>query len=319
MQNKLRLASLLGVGFLMLIPIPTVAQTAPLPKDAKNLQQAQQVASKQITGIIEAVNGTSFTVRLADGTTKTYPVNEQIFSPLKLIQGIAIIFDPDSSSEVSSKEQPNQAFNGRIINIQDTQLTVMLTSGQVRTIPIQPKFATQLRKLQQLRSVQVPITGIVHDSHPLSDIDHSPSTATTALTPQMTTRRSQVRDEKATYSDLISACKNREAEVNKLKALQDVANNVIRFARIETVDINNLLKGQNVQAFQQQCAKATSAQQATMRDILTDAKVIVRNTNQIMTLEQALLMSKVKSESIVGLKVTDIYQGRVFVFYDSTI
>lgn len=136
MQNKLRLASLLGVGFLMLIPIPTVAQTAPLPQDAKNLQQAQQVASKQISGIIESVNGTSFTVRLADGTTKTYPVNKQIFSPLKLIQGIAIIFDPDSSSEVSSKEQPNQAFNGRIINIKDTQLTVMLTSGQVRTIPI---------------------------------------------------------------------------------------------------------------------------------------------------------------------------------------
>jgi hypothetical protein len=166
MQNKLRLASLLGVGFLMLVPIPTVAQTAPLPQDTKNLQQAQRVASKQITGIIEAVNGTSFTVRLADGTTKTYPVNRQIFSPLKLIQGIAIIFDPDSSSEVSSKDQPNQAFNGRIINIKDTQLTVMLTSGQVRTIPIQPQFATQLRKLQQLRSVQVPITGIVHDSHP---------------------------------------------------------------------------------------------------------------------------------------------------------
>jgi hypothetical protein len=135
----------------------------------------------------------------------------------------------------------------------------------------------------------------------------------------MTTTRSQVRDEKATYSDLISACKNREVEVNKLKKLQDVANNVIRFARIETVDINNLLKGQNVQAFQQQCAKATSAQQATLRDILTNAKVIVRNTNQIMTLEQALLMSKVKSESIVGLQVTDIYQGKVFVFYDSTI
>ena len=227
----------------MLIPIPTVAQTAPLPQDTKNLQQAQRVASKQITGIIEAVNGTtSFTVRLADGTTKTYPVNRQIFSPLKLIQGIAIIFDPDSSSEVSSKEQPNQAFNGRIINIKDTQLTVMLTSGQVRTIPIQPQFATQLRKLQQLRSVQVPITGIVHDSHPLSDIEHSPSTATTALTPQMTTTRSQVRDEKATYSDLISACKNREDQVNKLKELQDVANNVIRFARIETVDIAAVTK-----------------------------------------------------------------------------
>lgn len=114
-------------------------------------------------------------MRLADGTTKTYPVNKQIFSPIKLIQGIAIIFDPDSSSEVSSKEQPNQAFNGRIINIKDTQLTVMLTSGQIRTIPIQPEFATQLRKLQQLRLVQVPITGIVHDSHSISDIDNSPN------------------------------------------------------------------------------------------------------------------------------------------------
>lgn len=63
----------------MLIPIPTVAQTAPLPQETKNLQQGQRVASKQITGIIECVNGTSFTVRLADGTTKTYPVNRQIF------------------------------------------------------------------------------------------------------------------------------------------------------------------------------------------------------------------------------------------------
>lgn len=56
-----------------------------------------------------------------------------------------------------------------------------------------------------------------------------------------------------------------------------------------------------------------------LRDILTNARVIVANTSQTMSLEKALLNTKVKSESVVGFKVLDIYSGNVVVFYDSTI
>lgn len=285
MKNKqVRLALLLGAGFLMLaFPSLVMAQTKPVAQDA-TLEQAR-AASKQISGVIESVDNTSFKVRLSDGTVKTYPVNHQIFRSLKLTESIAILLK-DSDLEVLEAGQPVQAFNGRIINIKGNQLTVMLTSGQVRTMPIQPEFAAQLEKLQRSPEVpeQMPITGIVHESHPLSNIDHSPSTATTPL-PPAARRITQLNKIDATYSDLISACKGREVEVNRLKALQDVANNVIRFDRIKTVNINNLLKGQNVQAFQQQCTKPTQAEQAMLRDVLTNASVIVANTSQTMSLE----------------------------------
>lgn len=318
MQNKQTfLASLLGAGFLMLgLTTVAIAQKAPKTQEATNVRQA---GDNHITGVIESVSGTSFSVRLADGTVKTYSATRQIFDKLSLNQGKAIILDTDIELGVSRGGQPMQGFNGRILNIQNNQLTVMLTSGQIRTIPIQPDFAAQLMKLQRSPEVaeRMPITGIVNDSSPLSDIDRSPSTATKPPTAQMATRMSQGNNAKVKYSDLIAGCQNREVEINKLRALQDVANNVVRFNRIEVVDINDVLKDQNVQAFQQRHARHTQAEHDMLRDALKNVSVVVSNTNETMKLEQALLTIKVKPESVVALKIPDIYYGKVFVFYDS--
>ena len=165
----------------------------------------------------------------------------------------------------------------------------------------------------------MPITGIVHKQSPLSDIDYKPSTVTTALTPQMASRMSQAHNARATYSDLISACKTREVEVNRLKALQDVANNVVEFDRIEVVDINEVLKGRNIQVFQQQHAKHTEAEHLMLQDVLHNTSVMMPNTNRAMKLEQALLTLKVKPESVTGFKIPDVIHGKVFVFYNSTL
>jgi len=97
----------------------------------------------------------------------------------------------------------------------------------------------------------------------------SPSTATTALTPQVTTTRSPGR--KATYSDLSHKIK-REDQVNKLKNFRMPANNVIQLLELRYKI--SITKRSECQAFQQQCAKAASAfNQETLRDALTDAKV----------------------------------------------
>lgn len=135
----------------------------------------------------------------------------------------------------------------------------------------------------------------------------------------MAMRLSQAHHAKATYSDLIAACKGREVEVNRLKALQDVANNVVEFDRIEVVDINEVLKGQNVQLFQHQHANHTKAEALMLQDVLKNTSVMVPNTNKTMKLGQALLALKVKPEAVTGLKVPDVIHGKVFVFYDSTL
>lgn len=322
MKNKqIHLASLLSAGFLMLgLPTATMAQTAPNAHKVTNLAQTHPTTAKAVTGVIESSSGTPLKVRLADGTLKTYPVSRQAFDSMSLEKGTAIILDTDTDLVLSEQGKPIYTFDGRIVGIKNNQLTVMLTTGQVRTIPIQPQFAAQLKKLQQEPGVpdQMPITGIVHKQSPLSDIDHKPSTVTTAANPQVAKRISQAGNASATYSDLMSACKTREAEVGNLKALQDISNNVVEFDRIEVVDINEVLKGHNPQPFQQQHANHTKTEHLMLNDVLKNTSVIIPNTNQTMKLEQALLKLKVKPEAVTGLKVPDMAYGKVFVFYDST-
>lgn len=179
MQNKLHLASLLGAGFLMLVPSVALAQAAPTTPNVANSQQTR--TSGKVTGVIESFSGTPLKVRLADGSVKTYPVSRQIFDSMSLEQGTVIILDTDTDLALSGEGKPIYGFKGRITNIKDNQLTVMLTDGQVKTIPIQPEFAAQLKKLQRSPGVvaQMPITGIVHQQSPLSAINHKSSTVTT--------------------------------------------------------------------------------------------------------------------------------------------
>ncbi len=318
MQNKqIHLASLVA-GFLMLgLPVAT-AQTTPNTHNAGHLQP--QRSAKPITGVIESLSGTPMKVRLSDGSVKTYPVSRQIFDSLNLNQGTVIFFDTDTNLTLSTEGKPIYAFNGRITDVKNNQLTVMLTSGEVRTISIQPEFAAQLKQLRRSPDVPVnmPITGIVHKNSPFSRINYSPSTATTAPTPAMARRLSQAHNAKATYDDLMASCQGRKVEVSKLKALQDVANDVVEFDRIEVVDINEVLKGHNVQAFQQLHANHTKAENLLLEDALNNTSVIVPNTNETMKLKQALLDLNVKPESVTGIKVPDATYGKLFVFYDST-
>jgi hypothetical protein len=319
---QVRLACLFSVGVMTLAFMDIVkAQTAPIKQNVTNVRQTER-SHNYVAGIIESVNSTSINVRLADGSIKTYSRNGQVFAAIKPLKGIAIIVDEDSKVAVSRGGRPLQVFNGRIVDIKNNSLSVMLTSGQVEIIPIQPEFASQLKTLQRTTnaSIRLPITGVVSDRSPLSAINYTPSSPTNSPTTQMVTRIAQGTDAKAEYSDLILACQNRKAEVGKLKALQDVANNVVRFDRIEVVDINDVLKGQNIKAFQQRHAHHTPAENLILENALNNVSVVVSNTNNVMTFEEALSMRKVNKKSIVGIKVSDdIYYGKVFVFYDSTL
>lgn len=323
MQTRLRLVFLVSVGLAILgFPGISEAQTAPMKQDVTNTRQTERSPSNQLAGMIESVNSTTMTVRFADGSIKTYPLNRQVFSGIKPVKGIAILLNKDSEVGVSRGGRPLQTFNGRIIDVKDNSLSVMLTSGQVKTIAIQPEFARQLKNFQRTTdaSERLPITGIVSDRNPLSAINYTPSTPTNPPTAQMAARIAKDNNTKAKYGDLISACQGRKVEADKLKALQDVANNVVRFDRIEVVDINDVLKGQEVQAFQQRHAHHTPAENLILEDALHNVSVAITNQNKIMTLEDALLLQKVKKESIIGIKVPDdIYYSKVFVFYDSTL
>lgn len=147
---------------------------------------------------------------------------------------------------------------------------------------------------------------------------HLTQNVMTAPNPQVVERRSQAHTAKATYEDLIAACKSREFQLSRLNKLQDVANNVVKFDRIEVVDINEVLKGKDVYVFQQLHARHTKAEHLLLEKSLNNISVIVPNTNIIMKLKQALLDLKVKPTSITGIIVKDIIYGKVFVFYDST-
>lgn len=323
MQTRLRLVFLVSVGLAILgFTGVAEAQTAPMQQDVTNTRQTERSPSIQVAGIIESVNSTTMTVRFADGSIKTYPLHRQVFSKIKPVKGIAILLDKDGEIGVSRGGRPLQAFNGRIIAIKDNSLSVMLTSGQVETIAIQPEFARQLKNFQRTTDApeRLPITGIVSDRSPLSAINYTPSTPTNPPTAQMAARIAKDNNTKVEYSDLISACQGRKVEADKLKALQDVANNVVRFDRLEVVDINDVLKGQEVQAFQQRHSHHTPVENQILEEALNNVSVAITNQNKIMTLEEALLMHKVNKKSIIGIKVPDdIYYSKVFIFYDSTL
>ena len=142
---------------------------------------------------------------------------------------------------------------------------------------------------------------------------------TTAPNPQVVERILQARTDQATYEDLMAACKSREFQLSRLDELKDVANNVVEFDRIEVVDVNEVLKGENDYAFWQLHARHTKAEHLMLEKSLNNIGVIVPNTNNIMKLKQALLNLKVKPESVTGVIVKDIVYGKLFVFYDSTV
>jgi tRNA(Ile2) C34 agmatinyltransferase TiaS len=142
---------------------------------------------------------------------------------------------------------------------------------------------------------------------------------TTAANPQVVERRWQAHTDKATYEHLMVACQSREFQLSRLNQLQDVATNVVELNRIEVVDINKVLIGENAYAFQQLHASHTKAEHLMLEQSLNNISVIVPNTNNIMKLKQALLNSKVQPKSIIGVTVPDIMYGKVFVFYDSTV
>ncbi len=318
-KNQIRLAFLLSVGLLTLGVVSVgEAQTKPTEQNTMPAKRSPD----RVAGIIESVDSASIKVRLADGSIKSYPRNQQIFSTIKPAEGIAIILDKDVEVGVSRGGRPLQVFDGRIVDLKNDRLSVMLTSGQVKNIAISPEFASQLKNLQRTTDApsRLPITGIVNDLSPLSSINYTPSTPTNLPTAQMTRRIAQGSNVKAKYSDLILACQGRKVEVDKLKALQDVANNVVRFERLEVVDINDVLKGQEIKAFQQRHAQHTPTEDLILNNALKEVSVAIANNNDIMTLEQALLLHKVNKKSIIGIKVPDdIYYSKVFVFYDSTL
>ena len=140
---------------------------------------------------------------------------------------------------------------------------------------------------------------------------------TTAANPQVVERRWQAHTDKATYEHLMVACQSREFQLSRLNQLQDVANNLVEFDRIEVVDINEVLKGENAYAFQQLHASHTKAEHLMLEEALNNTGIIVPNTNKMMKLKQALLNLTVKPESITGVRVPDITYGKLFVFYDS--
>nr|WP_290225625.1 hypothetical protein [Trichocoleus desertorum] len=147
---------------------------------------------------------------------------------------------------------------------------------------------------------------------------HLTQNVKTAPNPQVAKRILQAHTAKATYEDLMAACKSREVQLSRLNALQNVANNVVRFDRIEVVDINEVLKGKNAYAFKQLHARHTKAEHLMLEKSLNDISVIVPNTNNIMKLKQALLDLNVEPESVTGVVVKDVIYGKLFVFYDST-
>ena len=117
----------------------------------------------------------------------------------------------------------------------------------------------------------------------------------------------------------MASCQTRKQEVSSLKTFQDVSNNDVGFNRIEVVDINELLKGHNAEAFHEQHAAHTPVEQAMLQDVLNNITVVIPNTTQQMPLKEALLLHDVKSEKVTGVKVSDVYHGKLVVFYDSKI
>ena len=159
----------------------------------------------------------------------------------------------------------------------------------------------------------------VDDRSSTNHLIYDSSSITSEATPEKLEHISKVRSLKVTYQDLMASCHTRKQEVSSLKALQDVSNNVVEFNRIEVVDINELLKGHNAEAFHKQHAAHTPAEQAMLQDALNNVGVVIPNTNQQMPLKKALLLHDVKSNKVTGVKITDVHYGKLVVFYDSKI
>ena len=113
---------------------------------------------KPVVGKVASFNGSTLTLTLPNGTTKTFTVDPHAFGQLKPKQGQNVAVEIKNGSEASSVVAADQTIRGTVTASSLTSVTIKLPNGQTRTISIAPQAATRMNL-----SPGVPVTIVSHD------------------------------------------------------------------------------------------------------------------------------------------------------------
>lgn len=113
---------------------------------------------KPVIGKVASFNGSTLTLTLPNGTTKTFTVDPHAFGQLRPTPGQNVAVETNNGTEASSVVAADQTISGTVTATSLTSVTIQLPNGQTRTISVAPQAATRMNL-----SPGVPVTVVSHD------------------------------------------------------------------------------------------------------------------------------------------------------------
>lgn len=142
---------------------PPVGKSTSAPDTARGRSEGKGQTDttshgKPVVGKVASFNGSTLTLTLPNGTTKTFTVDPHAFGQLKPKQGQNVAVEMKNGSEASSVVAADQTIRGTVTASSLTSVTIKLPNGQTRTISVAPQAATRMKL-----SPGVPVTIVSHD------------------------------------------------------------------------------------------------------------------------------------------------------------
>lgn len=111
-----------------------------------------------VVGTVVSLNGTLLTLRLPNGTTKTFTVNPRAFGQRTPQPGQQIAIRTNDGMRADSFADANQTIRGTIVAANTSMLTLKLPNGRTQTIWVAPSAATRINLTPGM-----PVTITTHD------------------------------------------------------------------------------------------------------------------------------------------------------------
>ncbi|GAC1389043.1 MAG: hypothetical protein NVSMB31_04360 [Vulcanimicrobiaceae bacterium] len=107
----------------------------------------QSVAAnvRPTVGKVASFSGTTLTLKLPNGTTKTFTVNEHAFGQLKPAAGQDLAVRSKNGTDVDSVVPANTTITGSVKSVTRSAVTLLLPNGRTVTVNVAPQAVAHLK------------------------------------------------------------------------------------------------------------------------------------------------------------------------------
>ena len=111
---------------------------------SENKGKTDQTPSNRTAGTVASFSGTTLTLTLPTGVTKTFTVDAHAFGQLKPQAGQRVVVQSDGTGKVMAVMPADETVSGTVLGSTRQTVTLRLPNGQTRTITVASAAASRL-------------------------------------------------------------------------------------------------------------------------------------------------------------------------------